>query len=104
MEDAHVALPVPEGTGVDAFFGVFDGHGGSRAAEWVSHNMYSALLNADAFKEGDMARAMHQAFASIEDQFLQIAMYVHPRPILHRTHHTHTVLHTHTHTYALDTD
>merc|ERR1711916_381188 len=76
MEDAHVALPVPEGTGVDAFFGVFDGHGGSRAAEWVSHNMYSALLNADAFKEGDTARAMHQAFASIEDQFLQIAMDV----------------------------
>jgi serine/threonine protein phosphatase PrpC len=51
MEDAHCGcLDMGDG---NAFFGVFDGHGGSLAAEWVAGNIIEELKNNENYKEGN---------------------------------------------------
>ncbi|PKA62698.1 putative protein phosphatase 2C 2 [Apostasia shenzhenica] len=57
MEDRHSAALDLGGDPHMAFFGVFDGHGGSRAAEFVSENIGERIL------EGVMAR--REAYAGI---------------------------------------
>ena len=49
MEDRHVEAGSLTGDPTKSFYGVFDGHGGSRAAEYVSsvkqhHHVYALLL------------------------------------------------------------
>ena len=41
MEDAHVGVVNMEDG--NAFFGVFDGHGGSEVAEWVAAHIVDEL-------------------------------------------------------------
>ena len=71
-----MALHVPPGVGVDAFFGVFDGHGGQRAADWVSVHLYKFFLASDGFKAGDLERGLREAFEESEREFMKLAMSV----------------------------
>lgn len=69
MEDAHVALQ----NASLAFFGVFDGHGGARAAKYCSKHLHSNLLEQSAFKDGKYKRAFVKAFHATDRDFCEIA-------------------------------
>eukprot|EP00357_Protocruzia_adherens_P033611 CAMPEP_0114996242 /NCGR_PEP_ID=MMETSP0216-20121206/14193_1 /TAXON_ID=223996 /ORGANISM="Protocruzia adherens, Strain Boccale" /LENGTH=322 /DNA_ID=CAMNT_0002360407 /DNA_START=31 /DNA_END=999 /DNA_ORIENTATION=- len=68
MEDAHI-------TEVDfdtdtAFFGVFDGHGGSEVAEFVERHLCSVIRELDSYKNNELGKAMSEGFLKI-DELLQ---------------------------------
>lgn len=68
MEDEHVAL-------VDtdvAFFGVYDGHGGRQCAEYVRDHLHHAVLHHADVRVAP-CRAMSDAFAQIEHEFLELS-------------------------------
>lgn len=44
MEDAHTHLLALPGDPTAAFFGVFDGHGGSAIAQYTSHNLHKKIV------------------------------------------------------------
>ena len=71
MEDAHVAVPESEAVGVDGFFGVYDGHGGQRAADYVAEHLHANVFASDAFAAGDLRGAMMEGFAETERAFLE---------------------------------
>eukprot|EP00163_Fabomonas_tropica_P026076 TRINITY_DN4654_c0_g1_i1.p1 TRINITY_DN4654_c0_g1~~TRINITY_DN4654_c0_g1_i1.p1 ORF type:complete len:343 (+),score=70.38 TRINITY_DN4654_c0_g1_i1:1446-2474(+) len=90
MEDEHCAIPVIPRRGSDvsdrseggsakpgpqtrAFFGVYDGHGGSRAAEFVSAHLHEFIFESPAFKT-DPQEAMRQGIAKVEEKFLDLAV------------------------------
>ncbi|XP_059448059.1 uncharacterized protein LOC132179366 [Corylus avellana] len=44
MEDTHKILPCLQGKSNKGFFGVYDGHGGNKAAEFVAENLHTNIL------------------------------------------------------------
>ncbi|GMY26331.1 probable protein phosphatase 2C 14 [Fagus crenata] len=44
MEDTHKILPCLHGNSNKGFFGVYDGHGGKKAAEFVAENLHTNIL------------------------------------------------------------
>jgi len=77
MEDEHTAIPsIPQSSnkpGAHGFFAVYDGHGGSRAAEFVAQNLHEYIFNNDSFVE-DPKAAMYDGIARIEKEFLEQAV------------------------------
>ena len=78
-EGAHAA----ESVGLTHFFGVFDGHGGKRAAEWAHSNLVDNLLReikssagvtADANSRRELDSAVASAFLKTDHEFLRQAM------------------------------
>jgi len=65
MEDAHCAFPDVDGK-KNAFFGVFDGHGGEEVAKYCSENIHKFILDCDAFAEGDLKTALRDSFMTID--------------------------------------
>lgn len=51
-------------------FGVFDGHGGARAAEYVKHNLFSNLIKHPKFIS-DTKSAIADAFSHTDTEFLK---------------------------------
>ncbi|KAI3715664.1 hypothetical protein L6452_22650 [Arctium lappa] len=51
-------------------FGVFDGHGGARAAEYVKHNLFSNLIKHPKFIS-DTKSAIADAFSHTDSEFLK---------------------------------
>jgi len=66
MEDAHCCLPDIDEKGT-AIFGVFDGHGGKEVADYCAENMHRFLMDTEAFQEGDMKKALKDAFMTIDE-------------------------------------
>jgi serine/threonine protein phosphatase PrpC len=56
-----------------SFFGVFDGHGGARAAEFAGEQMYSILCRDRATLKQDPQQALGNAFAITESEWLTTA-------------------------------
>ena len=51
MEDSHIAdLDIGDG---NAFFGVFDGHGGKEVAKFVENHFVKNLVGCAAYKRKD---------------------------------------------------
>ena len=63
---------LPGGHGV-AFYGVYDGHGGHRAASFAAEKMQLFLTRSSAYKNGELGKALQQAFHDCETEFIQIA-------------------------------
>mmetsp|Transcript_10432 Transcript_10432/g.12870 ORF Transcript_10432/g.12870 Transcript_10432/m.12870 type:complete len:339 (-) Transcript_10432:22-1038(-) len=77
MEDAHtVELDLRGTTNAEAsncvFLGVYDGHGGRRAADYVAHNLPIKCTDQENFLE-DTKAALASAIAQIEEEFLQLS-------------------------------
>ncbi|KAK4491040.1 hypothetical protein RD792_001761 [Penstemon davidsonii] len=55
---------------VVGLFGVFDGHGGARAAEYVKHNLFSNLISHPKFIS-DTKSAISDAYSHTDSEFLK---------------------------------
>jgi len=66
MEDSHTAILKLDESKSDhdanAFFGVFDGHGGSNVAKYVGQWLSKRLTDDELYKKGEYAAALKSAF------------------------------------------
>ena len=82
MEDAHAAVldlqNQEEGTDQKAaspdkrlaYFGVYDGHGGEKVAQFAGENIHKIVAKQDAFKEGEMEQALKDGFLATDRAIL----------------------------------
>jgi protein phosphatase 2C family protein 2/3 len=81
MEDAHAAVldlqSTAEGdakpTTIDnrlSFFGVYDGHGGDRVAQFAGENIHQIIAKQEAFKKGDIEQALKDGFLATDRAIL----------------------------------
>lgn len=66
MEDAHTLLLKLDG-GKNAFFGVYDGHGGSSAAKFSGEHVPKRLASEEAYKSEDYELALKKAFLGTDE-------------------------------------
>lgn len=55
-----------------AFFGVYDGHGGVRAADYLKAHLHERICNQEAFAKGDFETAIKTGFQKTDDEFLKL--------------------------------
>lgn len=79
MEDAHAAildLQPEDGksqTPSDkrmAYFGVYDGHGGEKVAQYAGENIHKIVAKQDAFGKGDIEQALKDGFLATDRAIL----------------------------------
>ncbi|BBN14420.1 protein phosphatase 1L [Marchantia polymorpha subsp. ruderalis] len=74
LEDIQRAIPDMNGDPRQAFFGVFDGHGGRKAADFAAenlvHNIVDAMESSDK-EEGYMEAAVRAAYLTTDADFLK---------------------------------
>ncbi|XP_063531053.1 uncharacterized protein LOC134742054 isoform X3 [Cydia strobilella] len=64
QEDAHnTVLDFDEHT---SLFAVYDGHGGAEVATYCSKNLPECIKNTEAYKNGDMTKALEDAFLGFD--------------------------------------
>jgi len=66
MEDAHSCMTNFDDKG-SSLFGVFDGHGGKEVADYCAQNLHRFLLDSEAYSEGDVKKALKEAFMNIDE-------------------------------------
>ncbi|CAI5482709.1 unnamed protein product [Closterium sp. Yama58-4] len=71
MEDAYQAIPQFGTTPGNAFFGVFDGHGGTMAARFAAGNIAGNVLKAAQQGAESPEAALVEGFKETDKQFLQ---------------------------------
>ncbi|XP_065314080.1 probable protein phosphatase 2C T23F11.1 isoform X2 [Gordionus sp. m RMFG-2023] len=68
MEDYKTCLmSIPEDPGT-SFFGVFDGHGGNRTAEYSSHHLVQKIVERSEYGEGNIQQAIENAYLELDDE------------------------------------
>ena len=80
MEDAHATIldlqqlvEDGEATPADkrlAFFGVYDGHGGDKVAQYTGKHLHEIVAKQEAFKEGDIKKALQDGFLATDRAIL----------------------------------
>lgn len=79
MEDAHCAaldLLTPQGDDKKthpsrlSFFGVFDGHGGDKVAQFAGKHIPDILLKQDTFKKGNYEQSLKDCFLATDRAIL----------------------------------
>ena len=82
MEDAHAAVldlqTETEGKSLQpaapdkrlAFFGVYDGHGGEKVAQFAGENIHKIVAKQDAFAKGDYDQALKDGFLATDRAIL----------------------------------
>lgn len=70
MEDFHHAEFKQHGSDVIGLFGVFDGHGGPNAADYVRSNIFKNLVQQAKFPS-DLAGAIEDTYLSTDEQYLR---------------------------------
>lgn len=91
MEDRYLVSVTPDWVGVDgsntdtndsiSYFGVFDGHGGCKAADYCMQNIVKCISNAGstiriknvADKEACITKALNNGFSECDRRFLEVA-------------------------------
>ena len=53
-----------------AFFGVYDGHGGDKVAIYTGEHLHEIVAKQEAFKEGDMKKALQDGFLATDRAIL----------------------------------
>lgn len=71
MEDSHThILSLPDDPGT-AFFGVYDGHGGAKVAQYAGKHLHKYILKRPEYKEGKIEEALRQGFLDVDTAMLQ---------------------------------
>lgn len=71
MEDAHAAVLDLDGQEKsNAFFAVYDGHGGSSVARFAGQNVHKRLVTEETYKEGNWEMALKKAFLGTDEDIL----------------------------------
>ncbi len=81
MEDAHAAiLDLQPEDGKDikpadidsrwSFFGVYDGHGGDKVAQFAGEHIHQIIAKQEAFKKGDIEQALKDGFLATDRAIL----------------------------------
>lgn len=69
MEDSHTILPnLPHNKGRGAYFGVFDGHGGRKVAEYASRFLHRYIVDSKEFDSGKIKTALEFAFVDLDNE------------------------------------
>ncbi|KAJ3676344.1 hypothetical protein LUZ60_003756 [Juncus effusus] len=73
MEDRHAVMPAQSGVDKTAIFGVFDGHGGNKAAEFCSKNMGRFILNEleKTQSSEEIEHAVRSGYLKTDEEFLK---------------------------------
>jgi protein phosphatase 2C family protein 2/3 len=81
MEDAHATVldlqsddrkerkPTSPDTRL-SFFGVYDGHGGDRVAQFAGEHIHQIIAKQEAFKKGDIEQALKDGFLATDRAIL----------------------------------
>jgi len=86
MEDAHAAVldlqseenGKPQKSDANkrlAYFGVYDGHGGEKVAQFAGENIHKIVAKQDAFSKGDMEQALKDGFLATDRAILNDSRY-----------------------------
>ncbi|KDR84393.1 hypothetical protein GALMADRAFT_237240 [Galerina marginata CBS 339.88] len=72
MEDAHATILDLDGNGDqnNAFFAVYDGHGGSATAKFAGQNVHKRLTSEESYKEKNYKTALKKAFLGTDQDLL----------------------------------
>lgn len=70
MEDAHTQLLSIDNDKNAAFFAVYDGHGGSKVAEYAGMHLHERIINHASFKENNLTDAIKKGFLGIDEDML----------------------------------
>lgn len=84
MEDAHVNFDALEAedeykdlvekfSGPRAFYGIYDGHNGAQAAEYLAEKLHHSFVISDTFQTGDFKEALRSTFVEVDDRFCEAA-------------------------------
>mmetsp|Transcript_44308 Transcript_44308/g.141015 ORF Transcript_44308/g.141015 Transcript_44308/m.141015 type:complete len:154 (-) Transcript_44308:535-996(-) len=73
MEDFHTASfkPHPVDGAPVGFFGVFDGHGGPRAADYVQQHLFNNLISHVKFTDTDIKSALEEVFVQTDMNYMR---------------------------------
>lgn len=76
MEDTHKILPCLQGSVNKVFFGVYDGHGGKKAAEFVAETLHSNILETIENCREPMAKeeAVKAGYLKTDREFLKLGV------------------------------
>lgn len=67
MEDAHtILLSLPKDEEA-TFFGVYDGHGGAKVANYAADNLYKSLVANQLYQQGHIEEALKKVFVEFDE-------------------------------------
>ncbi|TFK27738.1 PP2C-domain-containing protein [Coprinopsis marcescibilis] len=69
MEDAHATI-LDLDNDSNAFFAVYDGHGGNAVARFAGTNVHKRLVTEESYKSGDYEAALKRAFLGTDEDLL----------------------------------
>ncbi|KAF2398959.1 protein phosphatase [Trichodelitschia bisporula] len=87
MEDAHACVldlkpfskkassSITEANARLSFFGVYDGHGGDKVALYTGENLHEIIAKQEAFKKGDIEKAIKDGFLATDSAILSDPRY-----------------------------
>lgn len=79
MEDVYMVNMSIQDDNCKSYFGVFDGHAGSRAAEYCGQRMLDNITSTAAWRRGDLKEAMRYGIQRTEQSYLRAALSASPR-------------------------
>ncbi|KAJ4711003.1 putative Phosphatase 2C family protein [Melia azedarach] len=71
MEDTHKIVSCLHGNSNKSFFGVYDGHGGKKAAEFVAENLHTNIFEMMKNCAGDKEDAVKAGYLKTDEEFLR---------------------------------
>ncbi|XP_059155657.1 probable protein phosphatase 2C T23F11.1 isoform X2 [Physella acuta] len=71
MEDAHSHLLSLPGDKDACFFGVFDGHGGVKVAQYAGNNLHKKIVSQSSYSKGNISDAIRSGFLSLDEEMLR---------------------------------
>lgn len=67
MEDAHTQLLSLPGDKDVCFFGVYDGHGGAKVAQYASTNLHKKIVMQPAYAQNQISEAIRGGFLQLDE-------------------------------------
>jgi len=71
MEDAHTQILSLNDDKNAAFFAVYDGHGGSKVAEYAGNHLHDRITKQTTFKDGNIPDAIRRGFLALDEDMLE---------------------------------